>query len=66
MRCDNYCNICDFYDDCEYAGDICFCDNCAARENCRLRDGVVCLAGYGIECNNGYEEESDLFDYEEE
>lgn len=49
------CNGCKFYDDCVYADNYNFCEDCRAGFGCSLRT-VQCEAGYDIECNNGFEE----------
>lgn len=66
MRTDNYpdgsrhrCNGCKFQDDCEYAYNYNFCDDCKDGKDCSLRT-VYCKAGYDIECNNGFEVEGYL------
>ena len=54
---DNYCLYCDKSEDCEIANETRFCNECKHRMNCRTLD--CCEAGYEIECNNGFEDESD-------
>ena len=56
MQYENYCDICEYYDDCEYAGEVNFCEDCKDHNGCTLRY-VSCKAGHDIECNNGFEEE---------
>lgn len=53
----NRCSGCEFYNDCEFADNYNFCDDCADGHFCSIRS-VSCKAGYDIECNNGFEEES--------
>lgn len=62
----NYCNICEFYDECEYAGIINFCDSCKDCNVCSIKT-VYCTKGYAIECDNGFEDINDYCseDYEE-
>lgn len=61
---ENYCDTCDLYEDCEYAGNICFCDFCADRKGCTVKC-VTCDAGHHIECNNGFEVEGDVYPEDE-
>lgn len=51
----NRCSGCEFYNDCEFADNYNFCDDCV-NGLCSIRS-VSCKAGYDIECNNGFEEE---------
>lgn len=60
----SHCDVCEYYDECEYAGIICFCDSCRNRQDCNLRY-VSCKAGHDIECNNSYEEDGYCDDDEE-
>lgn len=61
---ENYCDTCDLYEDCEYAGNICFCDFCADRKDCTVKC-VTCDAGHYIECNNGFEVEGNIYPEDE-
>lgn len=54
----NYCKLCEFYDKCELADVVNFCDDCKDSENCTLKY-VFCKAGHDIECNNGFEDKND-------
>lgn len=55
----NRCGGCEFYDECEFADNYNFCDDCRESLNCSLRY-VTCKAGYDIECSNGFEEQVSL------
>ena len=58
------CVLCEYYEECEYAEQINFCDDCKYGNHCDLRT-VQCLAGHDIECNNTFEPKSEI-DWEEE
>ena len=58
------CVLCEYYDECEYAEQINFCEDCVDRHTCGLRN-VQCLAGHDIECNNGFEASPEI-DWEDE
>lgn len=60
----SYCDGCEYYDECEYAGMVNFCDDCKDGEGCGLRT-VCCEAGHDIECNNGFEIKADYEDIED-
>ena len=49
------CDGCEYYNECEYADNYNFCDDCKDCFGCPIRS-VSCKAGYDIECNNGFEE----------
>ncbi len=52
------CSDCEFYEDCEYADNYNFCEDCKEAGTCPIRwDSPVCKKGHEIECNNGFEEE---------
>lgn len=53
-----YCNSCDFYEECDLAGDINFCEDCKDCETCTIKFNS-CEAGHCIECNNGFEDKND-------
>lgn len=61
----NHCNVCEFYNDCEYADGINFCEDCKDYAECTIRD-VSCKDGHDIECNNGFEDKNDYCCEDEE
>ena len=65
---ENRCTLCEYYDECEDAEMINFCDDCKDALNCPIRFCCQCKAGHDIECNNGFEPkyESDWEDEENE
>ena len=54
----NDCDMCEFYGNCELAGQTMFCDDCKDYHNCSIKF-VTCEAGHYIECNNGWEDKED-------
>ena len=54
----SHCNCCEYYDECEYADGINFCEDCKDYAECPMRI-VCCKAGHDIECNNGFEDKSE-------
>ena len=61
----NHCDCCEYYDECELAGDINFCEECQEYPECRICV-VSCKAGHDIECNNGFEPKGDYCSEDEE
>ena len=49
------CDICEYYDNCELAGGINFCEDCRDCNDCAIKFDT-CKAGHYIECNNGWED----------
>lgn len=60
----NYCDICEYYDNCELAGGINFCENCKDCNDCTIKFDT-CKAGHYIECNNGWED-NEIYYYDDE
>ncbi len=60
-----YCDSCEYYNVCDYAGMINFCEDCRESCTCGIRF-VSCLAGHDIECNNGFELKSDYGEDDED
>ena len=56
---EDFCIGCNLREDCGLVNIVNFCDNCLHAESCEIRS-VGCDAGHDIECNNGYEEESEV------
>lgn len=50
----NHCLTCEYYDECEHAEYVNFCEDCKEYAKCPIRT-VCCEAGHDIECNNGFE-----------
>lgn len=50
----NHCLTCEYYDECEHAEYVNFCEDCKDYAICPIRT-VCCEAGHDIECNNGFE-----------
>ena len=63
----NYCDGCEYYEECELAGGVNFCEECRDSGKCTIKDGL-CKAGHAVECNNGFEPYWYMYDdeYEEE
>lgn len=61
----NYCDSCEYYDDCEYSDGINFCDDCKEYAKCTI-SYVSCKAGHDIECNNGFEDKNDYCSEDDE
>lgn len=61
----NYCDSCEYYDECELAGGINFCEDCKDCFTCDIRYSS-CKAGHDIECNNGFEDKNDYCSEDEE
>ena len=60
----SYCDSCEYYDECEDAGFVLFCDDCKDCNDCNIRY-ISCKAGHDIECNNGFEPKDDYCSEEE-
>lgn len=62
----NYCESCDYANECDLADVISFCEDCKDYYDCTIRC-CTCEAGHDIECNNGFEDKNDYCseDYEE-
>ena len=53
------CLNCEFSEECQYAYNYCFCEDCKYQGECGLTSSFSeCKKGYEIECNNGFEEKS--------
>jgi hypothetical protein len=52
------CVNCEHYVICDDRDKFDFCENCTDYGNCSIESSETCLAGYGIECNNGFEPRS--------
>ena len=61
----NRCDSCEFYDECEYADGINFCEDCKDHSECTLCY-ISCKAGFDIECNNGFEDKEDYCSEDDE
>ena len=60
------CLDCEYRKKCKFKDFYNFCDDCADYENCTIRFGSTCKAGYEIECNNGFEPRLEDWEYEDE
>lgn len=60
----NYCDNCEYNNECELAGIINFCEDCKDCDCCSIRT-EYCKAGHDIECNNGFEKKDCYCDEEE-
>lgn len=52
----NRCDTCKFYNLCQYADNYNFCEDCVDGDFCSIRSFESCMAGYDIECNNGFQD----------
>lgn len=61
----NYCESCDYANECDLADVINFCEDCKDYHDCSIRYHT-CEAGHYIECNNGFEDKNDYCSEDEE
>ena len=61
---ENRCALCEYYENCEYAEQVNFCEDCKDYNTCGIHM-EYCLAMHEIECNNGFEPKSEA-DWEDE